>query len=300
MTIKHAFKTCFISAPFNVDIAPLRNLLQERVLQVHDALSAPSGTGTISSSIAAVIRDSDFICAVLTPESRDNISFEIGFAAGCRKPIFLVVDENVEIPVLLQDIFYLRASPSQVDTIEFNLDNFLEHAGKTTRRAHRTIREPLISQPDPRLDKMESLWEFSPSERAQKLESLIADLFRESGAVVSHETRLGDVGVDMAVWLNDIESSLGNPVLVEIKVGKISEGQLKVAEAKLREYLNRTNARVGVVIYLDQDGRRFSSSPNRFPLIIRLDARDAAGLLSENGFSRVLISERNKVAHGAI
>ena len=64
-------------------------------------------------------------------------------------------------------------------------------------------------------------------------------------------------GVDMALWLDEVESSLGNPLLVEVKLGRLTESKIAQAEDQLRSYIVKTHARAGLLVYLDRQGHRF-------------------------------------------
>ena len=49
-------------------------------------------------------------------------------------------------------------------------------------------------------------------------ENYVYQLFKNSGYIVGKETMLeGDRGVDLALWLETFEHSLGNPVIVQVK-----------------------------------------------------------------------------------
>jgi len=303
MRKKAALKSCFIAAPIAVNTETLRKVLMDRGIQVKDALSLPAGPGSIIGAIESAIRDADFVCAVIPLQMSPNVLFEIGLAYGARKPLFLVVDKEADLPANLKDIFYVRASPWDNEAIEFNLDHFLEHPTRGVPRRQRiTVKEPKPSPPQElRIDeKLESLRRLEGSERAMALESLVADLLKQAGAVVTRERYYPDTGADMAAWLDGIESSLGNPVLVEVKAGHLSEQRLRQAELQLQHYLAQTNARAGLLIYFDQMGRRFPSSPSTWPLVVRFDVRDFADIVSRGQLVAALLAERNKAAHGRV
>lgn len=301
MRKKTALKTCFIAAPIAVDIRPLRKVLMDLGIQVKDALSLPPGPGSVVGAIESAIRDVDFVCAVIPRKMSSNVLFEIGLAYGARKPLFLIVDKEADLPANLKDIFYVRASPWDTEAIKFNLDHFLEHPTRGIPRRQRAItKEP---KPSPlqelRIDeRLESLHSLQGSERAMALENLVADLFKQASAVVTQERYYRDTGADMAIWLDGIESSVGNPVLVEVKAGRLSEQRLQQAELRLQHYLVQTNARAGLLIYLDQRGQRFSPSPPMWPLVVRIDVRDLADVVSKGELVATLIAERNRAAHG--
>jgi len=303
MRKKTALKSCFIATRIPMNIRPLREALVARGIQVKDALSLPPGPGSIVGAIESAIRDADFVCAIISPEMSANVLFEIGLAYGARKPLFLIVDKEADLPANLKDIFYVRASSWDTEAIEFNLDNFLEHPTRGIPGRQRTT----AKKPEPSLlhglrvnEKLKSLLSLQGAERAMALEELVAGLLKQADAVVTQERYYPDTGADMAIWLDGIESILGNPVLVEIKAGRLSEERLREAELQLQHYLTQTNARAGLLIYLDQRDQRFPSSPSTWPLVVRLDVRDFVDVLARGELVATLIAERNKAAHGRV
>jgi hypothetical protein len=303
MRKKAALKSCFIAAPIAVNIRPLREALADRGIHVKDALSLLPGPGSIIGAIESAIRGVDFVCAVVSPRMSSNVMFEIGLAYGARKPLFLVVDKEADLPANLKDIFYVRASPWDSEAIEFNLDNFLEHPTRGIPRRQRTTEgksEPSLPDGFEIDEKLESLRSLQGLERAVALEDLVTGLLEQVDAVVTQERYSPDTGADMAIWLDGIESILGNPVLVEVKAGRLSEQRLQQAELELQHYLTQTNARAGLLIYLDQTGRRFPSSPSTWPLVVRFDVRDFVDVVARGELVAALIAERNKAAHGRV
>jgi hypothetical protein len=306
MDKKTVLKSCFIAAQTNVDIAPLLSVLGDHGILMRYALSLLPGTGTILGRIDSAIRDADFVCAVISPQISPNVLFEIGLAYGARKPLFLIVDKEADLPDALKDIFYVRASPSDVEAIGFNLDHFLKHSTRRiVQRRQKAPEEPVKLPYIPGSSlrgmlraKVESLQRLEGSERALALESIVADLLREASPVVARETHGADSGADIAVWLDGIESSFENPILVEVKSGPLSEQHLEQAELQLQHYLTQTNAGAGLVVYSDPTGRRFPASPMAWPLVIRFDVRDFADTIFKGELADVLLAERNRAVHG--
>jgi hypothetical protein len=306
MEVVTQLQSCFIAASLGADSAALRALLAERRVQVRDALSLPSGQGSIVSTIEEAIRQADFVCAVLPPQPSPNVLFEIGLAYGARKPLFLIVEPGAELPADLRDLFYVRAAPSDAAAIGFNLDLFLrystlrngdvpqangENPGHGSPAQSTTFRATFRA-------KLEVARHADTTAAAFMLEELVAELFRQAQVVTAQEERHQGRGADLAIWLDGIESTIGNPVLVKVKAGTLSEATLRAEESRLRGYISGTNARAGMLVYLDREGRRFPASEASWPLVIRLDARDLAEIAAEDRIVRLLVTERNKAAHG--
>jgi len=296
MRKKTVLNSCFIIAPIAINTKPLRDLLTYRGIRVKDSLSIPLSADAIVSAIESAIRGADFVCAIISLQTSPNVFFEIGLAYCARKPLFLIVDKDVDLPTILNGVFYVRASPLDVDAIQFNLDNFLEHLpGRVPSKYEVPVdfELPKIH----RDDEIKFLREIDVSENGRALKTFVVNLLEKVNMVMAQDSYYPDSGVDIAIWLDSIEATLGNPVLVEVKAGQLSEQFLREAESQLRHYLTKTNARVGLLIYFDQSGRRFPASSPEWPLVVRLDVRDFIDLLSENALATVLIAERNKAVH---
>ena len=50
-------------------------------------------------------------------------------------------------------------------------------------------------------------------------EQRTAELFRQAGYIVSEQASQSDKGVDLAVWIDELESAIGGPLLVQVKSG---------------------------------------------------------------------------------
>ena len=293
------FKSCFIVGPCSANTQPLQDLLADSGIGASSPLSLARVPGSRLDALEAAIRSVDFVCAVITRTPSASVLFEAGLARGARKPLFLIVDRDARLPTALEDIFYVRASPTDVDAIKFNLQQFLQHPTKRGPTRYHTPPGPEYSNiySDPDLEFLKrSLAEPIAEQGLRHLARAISDFLRAHDVVV-HESSHPDVGADMAIWLDALESSLGNPVIVELKTGHLSEPQLKEAELQLRHSLQKTNGRVGLLVYLDQAGRRFPSQSSGSPLVVRLEANDFADLIARDELAHELVSERNKSVH---
>src|SRR5690606_38479090 len=80
-----------------------------------------------------------------------------------------------------------------------------------------------------------------------------------------------DKGVDFALWLDEVDPILGNPILIEVKTGDITPEQLNNGERQLQNYLAKTKSKVGLLLYLDKPGKKFPLGSSLDPLVIRTD-----------------------------
>lgn len=293
---KKSFSKCFISAPASLNIDALISSLESKGILAFDAY-AIGHDADFPPSVEEEIKDSDFLVAVFSPNTPNaNVLYEIGFARGAKKPIFLVVQDEGAIPRFLKDTVYVRASLDDRQLISFYLDQFLSKHKKGVKK-----RIPRLKKPSMGLDRSyleEQLKGIREKGTEMELLHLVRDLFRSQGFVVDTSHGTGDKGADMSIWVDSLESSFGNPILIEIRMGRLSERVLERIEAQMRHYLSRTNARSGLLIYFDRQGRRFNRSKLQLPLVIRLNMYDLVEKLAEHPIDRVLLRERNLVAHG--
>src|SRR5258705_532999 len=56
-------------------------------------------------------------------------------------------------------------------------------------------------------------------------------------------------GADLAIWSDDLSSSVGNPLLIEVKVNVTKSKDLMNASLQAFQYLQQSNARSAVVFY---------------------------------------------------
>jgi len=314
MKKEKSLKNCFVVAPATVDITPLRKLLESRGIKVRDMLSVPISKVSISKTIEKEIHSSDFLCAVIPSKAPPSIFYEVGLARGARKPIFLIFEEKGVMPSDLQDVVYVRTSIKGQKVIEFALDQFLSRYPQRPKYTRRRIKYTKYAKKRPkytyrgiryakkRLDitsLQQQLRHLSKEAYEVEMESFVARLFEHFNDVVAvrKDPSYVSKGVDMALWIDTLESSLGNPVLVEVKSGKLSDSMLINAENQLRGYLEQTNASVALLIYFDHERRRFKPLTIRWPLVIWLELRNLLSMLSRHSLADVIVTQRNRMVH---
>lgn len=291
---KKVFSSCFISAPANINTSPIISLLKSKGICAYDSYSL--GPGNLANSVEKDIASSHFLVAIFSRKSpSDNVLYEIGFARGAKKPVFLILQDEGAVPYFLRDNVYVRTELDNSDLISYYLDQFLsKHGEGIGQRPH------YVEKPSPKKEIL-SIGKLLSGIRANGREidflNLVKSLFASQGYVVESSQGL-DQRADMSIWVDSLDSTLGNPILVELKMGKLSEAFLKRSEEQLRNYLFKTNTRSGLLIYFDKQGRQFNPSQFKLPLVIRLEINDLIEKLVENSLDRVLLAERNRVAHG--
>lgn len=294
MNRKKSFKNCFIISPFNVDLKTLRELLETRNIRVKDSLNIPTSKISYPMAIEKEIRNSDFVCAIISYDLPPNIFFEIGLAKGAEKPIFLILEGKNDIPLDLKDMFYVKAFPKDKEAIAFSLDQFLAKYRKIPKSAYYE-KKGIKSKNKSNYSIQQNLDLINNS---HEIEMFLENLFMNLDDVrIVTKQSYDDNRIDIALWVDKLESNLGNPVIIETKLGNLSKHSLKLAEIQLREYLKKTNASTGLLIYLDLENRRFKPSEFKFPFIIWLELHDLVRELNELSLADIIVKQRNKLLH---
>ncbi len=295
MKSKKKLRSCFLVTSMNIDVQPLWNILEQRNIKRIGYFLESSYGNELSLKIEEAIHKADFIFAVLDSRaSNKNVYFELGIAFGKNKPIFLVTDSNEGVPLLLKDIFFIKATFSDFEAIKYNLDIFLEHSKATRKAKTKTTRRSSKKRFSAELL-------FDNVKRAQSerdLENVLRDAFKRAGYQVDKEVGAEDKLVDMAVWIDQIQSAIGNPVLVELKAGLLTENRINDGLQQLRVATLNSGGRIGLLIYKDERGQRFPFNSNKWPLIIALSVDEFLEMLSNGNLPKYLITQRNRFVHG--
>jgi hypothetical protein len=217
--------------------------------------------------------------------------FEIGIAYAKRKPILAFVGSPLQLPIDILSLTYVRSDPTDPTAVHRALNTFLEHAKPTTspRRRARSIKPKREGTP----------LRGVPPASGFELERRTADLLQQAGFIVSglsdHRTR----GADFAVWIDELDQSLGNPLLVEVKAGDLSTGRLRDAASQLRHHVAKTHGRCALLVYWDRSNREFTSVSTEWPLILQLSGGTLTRLVSQGRLVQELVRLRNAAVHGA-
>lgn len=99
------------------------------------------------------------------------------------------------------------------------------------------------------------------------------------------------------MWIDELQTLFGNPVVVEIKSQNAPAG-MPEAEHQLRSVLTSRRARLGLLIYRSPDALQLYADP-LLPLVVRLSTAKLAGALRDGSLAADIRALRNALAHGA-
>ena len=289
---------CFISASAGKETNTLRHVLGRLGVQSFDAFDFEIGD-SISATLKSKIRESDFAVVVIS-DPNVNVFYELGICEGLGKPIFLVVEDSYSTPPFIHNYIYLRASLDNESLVGLSLEKFIAQLRKNKSalrgRKMKTQEKPVSSEIGYYLG---SIGNMRRHGNTVELEELVQKIFRGlsiSVEAVADKTR--DVGVDFAIWIEKLSSTIGNLVLVEFKYGNLTEARIRSAENQLQIYLAKSEAKAGILLYLDREGKRFKEEYAFSPLIIRYDLEDFIKQIEKSSLEDAILSKRDKMVHG--
>ena len=286
---------CYISAPTNFDLTRLESLLDSQKIEYHSFYDVSIGS-TFSDLIRRKIRESDFIIAVLQYDNA-NVLFELGVAEGLKKPTFILVDKDYKVPFFLDTKFYYQTNFKDLSLINLALKNFVRDIGSRKKTIARKDESDTLSvdETTTTLAKLSKLRK-DPNER--EIFNLIKDTFSKIDIQnVSISESIVDKGVDLVIRSKNLSPYFGNPIFVEVKAGNLNAQRILQAEQQLLNYLNHSDAKGAIILYLDRDNKRFDNIKTIYNSILLFDLEDFINGIASDGFEKMLIEKRNKSVH---
>lgn len=292
---------CYISSDSSYDLSKVENILYKLGVETHNFYDFSIGS-SFSDLIKRKIRESDFVVALITQKNQ-NVLFELGVAEAIGKPIFLLVEQNVKLPFFLEGKMYYQLDWSKnTQLLELTLKNYiLDISNKYTRYKKRKIESERTNLSiDDTNESLIRLNQFRTGDfREYELINLIMNVFKKLNIQAVSEMALGDRSrVDIAITNDSLSSFFGNPILFEVKAGRINRNRIEDAQYQLQNYLDKTEAKFGILLYFDRDNKRFGQEFCRVPNILMFDIEDFIQGVSSEGFEPFMIRARNEYVHG--
>ncbi|HEV3340613.1 MAG TPA: restriction endonuclease [Pirellulales bacterium] len=290
-------QTCFLSAPYGQNIESVLRVLGDSGVDVMRLDNLVPGA-EIAESVRLAVQEADFFCAIL-PEgsSNANVLFELGIAAGLEKALFLIVEPGVDLPLDLRGLPYVRASLSDRNSLASRIPPSLRTFLNGDREEERPPRVACEVDLDAARSRISEILSLEAGQRAGPFEAFVRDLLTEAGYVVSGVSSSKGTGTDLAVWIDDVESVLGNPVLVELKMAAEdqtpSEGDLR----QLRAYMASGAARCGLLVTTAPRPTSMPETAPGWPLVFYFGAEELAVFVAAGSLPDELIARRNRAVH---
>jgi hypothetical protein len=290
--------SAFISAPLTVDTKSLVRAVEERGL--HAIRVEELGTGlSISELLRQSMGRADYVIAVVGENPNANVWYEVGMASGMGKPVLVLASHHGAFPLAASGLTYLKADPDNRKAIEFGLDQLLSapKAGATPPASVKGETHPIGASADRLLGTLKGFRETGTVPESQLID-LIHEAIKESGvSALSKESRgEGRWVADLAVWSDDLEPWIGNPLVIEVKTALTGRDSLEKAIAQVSNMLDETRSPHGLLLYLTARPTILYGGPYD-PRVMVMSVEDFIGGLRDAGLGELLRRARNDIAH---
>ncbi len=294
---------CFISAPYEADTTVLKNVLAENEVDFYDIYDFSIGE-SIQQILKRKIRQADFAIFVLSSDN-PNVLYEMGVCEGLGKQHFILLEKDFRIPFYIENKLFIRANLSDREFLKLTIEKILKDVkGKNIK--------PTTTQKEEQKQKIvyneeikENLRSYLPQIRdlrnfghAREVEYIVEEIFKTIKSNYVENSKSLDKGVDFAIWNDQLGKIVGNPIIVEVKYGNLNGQIFKSAEEQLKSYSYKTDAKVGILLYLDKTNQRYKIKSTLSPIILAYDIEDFTNELINSSFETIILNQRNKIAHG--
>jgi hypothetical protein len=287
------FRSCFITAPAGTNLDILTRALARRDIRVVGPKDIPVGT-VLEMEISKLLASADLIIGVLTPERlSDWVLFELGQAWGQGKTILLFAPPgSAHVPSTLRRFVTFRTTVSNQEAVEFALDQILAapeptHAPDVPARK----KTPLGASANRyRRGNETSFVLANPLE----LESLVAKALQEAGVDVLARSQVEDGGADLAIWSDELQPFVGNPLLVEIKTELATPMNALIAAQKFSRNVTASGGLWGLLLY-GKGPKKIKLLPQN---VLAMPIETLFLKLRSESFDRIVRDLRSRRVHG--
>lgn len=291
-------RSCYISAPAGSNLKVLRSALDKRQIRVMAPSDFAAGNNW-SPLVSQPLATADLVIGILTAERRsDWVLFELGQAFATQRQILLFVPPKgiAYFPLDMKGILTVRTSLTSREAIEFALDQLLAApepkptlgAGVVLGRGLGERASQLIQQVNQAIAGRQPL----------ELEGIIERALRESGVeALSTELKEDLGGADVAVWSDALQQSVGNPLLIEVKMRLADRRGARLVATQLAKQALSSGTRWGLLLYGEGPGLS-SIQKSLPPNVLAMPIVDLLERMRDRPFAEVVTRLRNQRLHG--
>ncbi|MGP0067999.1 MAG: hypothetical protein ACLQGP_30940 [Isosphaeraceae bacterium] len=289
-------QSAFVSAPLSIDTNLILQILKERGLETIRLDDTATGQ-SIYELLRKSINRADYVIAVMGEgKINEDVLFELGMATGLRKHVLVLAPHEGLMPPSIAGLTYLRTDPGNREAIEFGLDQLLSTPDTKPDSEIPEGREthPIGEKADRLKSRLKLLREGDEIREADLIE-VIYEAIQESGiSTLAKQSRMGKRRIaDLAVWSNDLEPWIGNPLIIEVKKHLTSRKDLERTIQGVSTLLDETRSPGCLLIYLEaKPAILYGSSYD--PRIMVLSAEEFIEGLRDAGLGDLLRSTRNE------
>lgn len=287
-------KRCYISAHFKTNLVTLKDILFKKNIEPVLPFEFPSAGFTIFEKIKELIAKADIFIAVFNSDlPNENLYFELGYATALGKQIILISDHNYKIPSNLKSLLIIKSGTQDKEALEFAINQVLSAPKPIKKKKSKIYDKYNFNKSDYYLNQIKTI------KTDYELFKIVQNLLKDLGIDAMAESKVKDFGVDFAIWENDLEPIIGNPLIIELK-REINKSNINRINDQIDNYLKKINSGSALVLYLLgpplETNFYFINSGYVFLLKIETLLKN----LKNQSFADILRSIRNKAVHGGI
>jgi hypothetical protein len=288
--------TAFITAPVSVDVWGIRHILERRGIKTFTADELDLPGRPLSEILQEGMSRADIVVGVVgSGSSSANVFFELGFAQAMNKRMLVLGAGDAPLSAWASTgIPYVRAELTNPEAVDFAVAQILKvpHHGTTHETPVRRTR-PLGEAADRLLSKLIGA---TGEKTAQVLEEVVVEAIRQCGIDTGSQSGRPDSGVNLAVWSEDFEPWVNNPLLIQVKANIRSAPAWEEAVLNLLRTMGNTGIRWSLLIYLRSPLE--PAQAIRAPNILAISAEEFLRALRDMSFGELVRKLRNERVHG--
>ncbi len=295
--------TCFLSASYDTDLSLIKTILTENNVETFDLFDFSIGD-SIQQILKRKLRQADFALFIIS-EDNNNLIYEMGVCEGLGKQHFIFLEKDFKVPFYIENKLFIRANLLDKEFLQMSIRKVLNSVKSKSHKPRKSTESNKKKELEYSSDIKDNLLSYLSHIRdlrkeghGRELEFVVEGIFKSVQLNYVENNINKDKGVDFALWSDELGKIIGNPIIVEVKYGNLSQNQLRKAEKQLILYTQKTEAKVAILLYLDRNGKRHKIQSSLNPLIFSYDVEDFVNDLLNQSFEKLVLSERNKIAHG--
>lgn len=297
-------ETCFLSVHLGYPVNDLAQELSKEGYRLIIPDDIPSHSGSFFNHVSSLVRSCDLFLAILNPDEPNSSRYlEVGLAIGFGKKTLIIAPFGTgDLLAELSEIPVIRLEPNNYPEIVKSLRQVDEYGKRPSRGKYYNFNpsKPLGRRVDQLRGRLEKL-QRPTSARDTKIEKELADIvssaIKMSGVVASSEAVSRTSRPDLVLWSDELQPVVGNPLLIEIKSQINSESDFQTVSKQLTTYMEHTQSRWTLLLYLDSKLSRKDLS-RKYPNIIPLSIEEFLSRLESTSFGSIVRDLRNKQVHG--
>jgi hypothetical protein len=290
-------RSAFIAAPPSVDTTGLRRVLERLGVRGFTADEVAVPGSALADVLREAIRGADIVVALVDGGAHSaNVFYELGLARALDKRALVVVDSDEALPLVTSvGAPYLRTGLDNLQAIEFGVTQVLRapHHGAGASPTGAKPTRPLGPRADELIERLRGDLGAHP-ERA--LQEIVLQALQESGVSAAFASSGTGPGAEIAVWSEDLEPWIANPLFIELRGALRDRGELDEALRQLSRSMTAAHVPWALLLYLRADVDGAGACP--FPHILVLSAEEFLRSLRETGFGQVVRGLRDRRVHG--